>query len=1344
MSSSSTSTSAASPWSSTSSSHWGSNGTGPGGSKYGNAGSRFYHGAGRAVTQANINTSQDAIVGQMDEEEVSHKTGTMRVPNPPLRTRSRSFSTVAHEQHERSENFGVLSTVKLHHSKNRNVFAHPALVRHNSTTVSASLDSVSVNSPSAPIKSRSSSRSVSSRTTPGAPPSGQYLQLLQALEDAKAKRDPGIVAAAVRQFRDTATSPAVRDFNMALDALYQTRKAGEPLSLLLETYNDMLARSILPNFRTYLILILALTDRDHEVQKIVSQLTARVKTHSLGGSYGSAPTETVDPDSDAARIDQLHSENNFGSAMALFEAILAIDGNSLIAPGVYLNLLRSCSHHANVEAAIHVYAQLEQRGDIAPSANVYSLMMSTYANAGDVEGAKTIFAEFQVASKEGRIAWTNDADGEQVDSADFNRLAVARKSHLLVWNKMIEAHLRANQPTNAIEILEQMMDSQAGAEFGPSDVPPPASSTYTTILTGFISNGDVASALKWFDNLLIQGVVAPSPFTPMSHPPRPDQVAWITMIDGLASAGMVDDLNRLFKVLVSKASEDGLAIRAVDRMIVYRVNMKHISTVSLDTAKAVEILDFLRTDVLDSSMYEVRRVHLTMELAEQYVQFGEMDTAITMMESLGEAEKARVITMRPDSLQQAQHDSLVNQGARRAVLSLVDTAFESRREAISFNAALRLMHLLDEFGVRPPRVYAPYFLHSYAVAKKNGLPPLSLEDWELLGFAASSLELPARADDAGTAPEIQNYDFKGTMSLLLDMSQSNADARSFNRETFRNMISAVSAQADAAGLAPQFDRLSPAFQAVIGDSRRDLETLSDTLTRQSESGDSMSDVSEFSIPPGEVQIDMYHNRYVDEFFYPGATVDVNTAFERFTTGAQQNKYPTPLTISHLITALGRVNELEKVRYLYTVAQSVLTSSDNQAWQTKSWFLIEDAMVVALAHAGDLDGAHVHRLRLLEQGGAPSADAYGALIQYVKDTTDDTSGAVQLFEESQTRGVTPNIYLYNNIISKLAKARKAEYALELFQRMKNSGLVPSSITYGALIAACARVADHVSAENLFTEMTQQRNFKPRIPPYNTMMQLYTSTKPNRERVLHYYSALLKAGVAPTAHTYKLLIDAYGTIEPLDLDAMQKVFRTLERDPKVSIQGTHWAALINAFGCAKKDLGRAMDIFDSIATHPSTLRSRAALPDAVCYEAMINVLVTHRRTDLMPQYIERLHTSGVHMTAYIANFLIKGYANMGDLVKAREVFESMADPAQGVAAPNNHLPHDGSLPSTIGSLVYREPSTWEVMVRAELGASNRAEAIELLERLRARNFPEAVYNRISGIMLDDSVAPWSTPS
>ena len=47
----------------------------------------------------------------------------------------------------------------------------------------------------------------------------------------------------------------------------------------------------------------------------------------------------------------------------------------------------------------------------------------------------------------------------------------------------------------------------------------------------------------------------------------------------------------------------------------------------------------------------------------------------------------------------------------------------------------------------------------------------------------------------------------------------------------------------------------------------------------------------------------------------------------------------------------------------------------------------------------------------------------------------------------------------------------------------------------------------------------------------------------------------------------------------------------------------------------------------------------------------------------------------------------------------------------------------------------------MVRAELGNGERDRAVALRQRLQARMFPPAVYQRISGIMLDDSVSPWS---
>lgn len=157
-------------------------------------------------------------------------------------------------------------------------------------------------------------------------------------------------------------------------------------------------------------------------------------------------------------------------------------------------------------------------------------------------------------------------------------------------------------------------------------------------------------------------------------------------------------------------------------------------------------------------------------------------------------------------------------------------------------------------------------------------------------------------------------------------------------------------------------------------------------------------------------------------------------------------------------------------------------------------------------------------------------------------------------------------------------------------------------------------------------------------------------------------------------------------------MEKTFLELVADRNVSVQGTHWAALINAWGCVQKDLDQVLSVFDSIATHSTTNPRGAPMPDAVVYEALINSLVTLRRMDLAPEYLERLQASGVHMTAYIANLLIKGYASAGEIERSREIFESLQDPQEGVAAPHNHAPHQNkphpTSPVPANAPVFRE--------------------------------------------------------
>ncbi|KAJ7719606.1 hypothetical protein B0H14DRAFT_3628973 [Mycena olivaceomarginata] len=1315
------------PWHGPGSSHGGSNGPSPGGQKY--TGSRYnsYNSPGRAVTQAHATTSAQAD----DPEDLPVKRVSV---DPPPRTRPRSHSLSG------TTELGVLKTVQLH-ARSRHAFSSlaqvhrdppppPVLVRRNSTSQSPSTPtSVDESSRSAPLLVRRNSTSSNSASHSASTPPTSVEELPRsrpptpratdpaapqtvtspypdspawtAIRNAHRTRDPAQVAQAVRDLIDHVPHPSVREYNCALEALRDTRRPGEPLILLMQTYNAMLQKQLLPNLRTYFELITAITDRDHEIFTTITALEARAKR-------GTAST------TDAQRIEHLRAENTFDSAMKLFETINTSDGAPRIPLYLYVALLRSCANHMHQDAALHILTALEARKDIKPVASVYKHMIRAYASPTGIADAELIFAEFINRSAEGGIDWTEAYEDPHGP----------RRQHLQVFNEMISAYFRAGLSDKAVGVLERMMASPAPAAFGPEDTPHPASSTYTVTIAGFIQGGDIDTAYAWFTRLLAQTERARQPYESALAVLRPDAVCWAQMLDGLALADRVDELNTLFLTLKQCTVQDGLRVRDADREMVYLANVRRLP--SLPRAEqAAETGSFLVTHVLTDGMDVPRLVR---PIWEDYVRRGMHRQALAVVASLGTQGRP---------------------GLEPPVVPLMQAVL--RQKGLEWEVARQVVRLAGACGAPVPPELTVRVLHAYAenLAMPNksaatGAGPqagerlaLDVQDYAWLLTAAVELEI-----GFGGMQKPEGYLFKGLFSLLEDMAHAGVGLVDMPPKLVRSVVKSMFVTQGTDAMRASFARLGPKFERVLEDPEYAVKALADAASPAQKTEDQPDQSPTESAPVEQLTIDRTLSKQLEEVLLrpvnssaPASAV-ADEAYTLFRAGLARGKVPTAFVVGRLIQTLGRVFALDRVRDVYTAAQVLLRGleADKHA-QSSAWFALENSMIVALAHAGDLEAAHVHRMRILEMGGAPSADAYGALILYVKDTTDDTSNAMALFQEAQVHRVPPNQYLYNNIISKLAKARKADYALELFEQMKASAWAkPSSITYGAVIGACARVGDVQSAENLFAEMMSAPNYKPRVPPFNTMMQLYTTTRPNRDRALYFYNQLRAARIAPTAYTYKLLMDAYGRIEPVDIETMERIWEALRADNRVEIQGNHFATLINAYGCVQKDLDKAIAVFNSIPGF-----SRAPPRDALVFEALVNALVAHRRTDLMPEYVALMHSEGVHMTAYIANFLIKGYADVGDMAQARAIFEGLVDPPSGVAAVNNHAPHEPGTSPVIDPLepVYREPSTWEAMVRAELGSGNRDNANALLERLQARCYPEAVYNRISGILVDHSM-------
>ena len=1034
------------------------------------------------------------------------------------RSRSQSFSlgSDAVATAERAKSFGVLQAVqqhaRLHHAfvgsyRPQRVLedveptsrpSTPRIVRRNSTAsaVSASSlpDDVSLPPRPAPSIDPKDSAHPQSVPTPKIRPQSP-LDPLSATPASTTPLDrqlfdPFEVRTELLKIRQPDYESTVDEWNVILDKLVALRKNNEQPTEILQTYNDMVTRSILPDARTYTTLISVLTARDDEVHWLVETFSRRIdKRHALGLS------DHADNFADQRRIEALRGEQNFPSALRLFTAASAQQHYNL--PILqYIALLRSCARHQNVKDAIRVFTHLERRGFPKPNAAVYSHLLDVYMSVDDIEGARVVFDEFRKVCTQGIIPW------------NVGNPVSARAGHIRVWNSMINAYLRAANPGAALDLLGEMLDTKAGVEFGPKDIPAPAMSTYAVIVHGFCLMGDPSSAVSWFERLIDQGKHTKDEWAPTLEPPQPNITFWREFLYQLGELGHIDDVNHLFARYVARFGGSDPFPNGLSRVI-YLTHIRYLQSHEVSVEQGVALLD-QALSVLGSREHwsavlsDVHGNEAAQELIGLYARFGCIDKAVNLIEQFSTFRAAGGTWP-----VQAPHESLPDERPDliRSVSDMVLFDKDVPR-SVPLLSVLRIVKAWAIRGMHITQRLAQAILSAYTLAqeRQDQLMELSAQDWEVLAFAVSTYGEPA-TEDGGVSQ---------ALSLLTDIARFDIDPAHISEGVMHNLLRPVIDQKGIAEATALMENLGPGFSALLA--------IPKTFAYVQPAGLPLPQPTPNATPVdiGTMRIDKYQGHYIDELNMRHGKHDTAVAgFQRFERGAALGTFPTPEVVGRLIEGLGRAGEMAKVDYLYGVAQNIISLLHaTKSAQLDGWAAVENSMIIARGHAGDGLSADAHRLRLLQQGLTPTADAYGALIQSVKDTTDDTSRAVEYFHESVGRGVQPNIFLYNITISKLAKARKADYALELFNNMKKSGIVPSSITYGAVIAACCRVGDSTSAETLFEEMTTQPNFRPRVPPYNTMMQFYVQTKPNRARFLHYYNRMISAGIKPTAHSYKV--------------------------------------------------------------------------------------------------------------------------------------------------------------------------------------------------------------------------------
>jgi pentatricopeptide repeat protein len=679
---------------------------------------------------------------------------------------------------------------------------------------------------------------------------------------------------------------------------------------------------------------------------------------------------------------------------------------------------------------------------------MYTLLIQAYANARETSGVAEVLAEFLAQERRGLIS-----DGRHAEQNERDALA-AERTVIGLFAEVVQAYIGAGDSEAAMALLTQVAEQQnAGAQSEAGSLPPFTKVLITRAVFAMVAAGDSSSAVQLTQELASgQGLFA----TALSDDERTRAVAQCTqyLLNDALATGNVEVLEKAVALLPRQTENEDVdafvilngETAALSATIARTLLLLATCTQSYPVATALGLLHAFDTpEVRQSSQMEIYGPAPLSALVQACAEANAPQDIIYVLSFFDQPSRARNTT--PLAVE-----------AVREARSQVFASVKDYDEAVEITA------MFERYGCLPSTKDALGLVRQYV---SSG----TASTWtpERIAMSIKIFEVPAAAVEAETLQGEDAREYDGALErFVADLASAHVAISTPQLERLMNALAlrkgheqAESILVNAFGKATMAPLLSSA--AAPTGSPILSEPGSETFAAPSETSTAPT-----SVAP-TYRLDRKLSSIVDSHFGAKATSTPLAAYSALKQGLDKGVVPDPFVIGRLLQALARMGEEAKVRELYSLAHEIIVTLLPAERQLPAWIQVEDLMLIAACHLGHLEQAGMHRARIIEQGVAPSADAYATMISSTKDTTDDASVARELWDESQRYGVKPHLYLYNTIISKLSKARKAETALEFFQKMKAEGLRPSSVTYGAVIVSRAHhtIAIHL-ADFCFSE------------------------------------------------------------------------------------------------------------------------------------------------------------------------------------------------------------------------------------------------------------------------------------
>ncbi|KAK9234771.1 hypothetical protein V1525DRAFT_411949 [Lipomyces kononenkoae] len=1050
--------------------------------------------------------------------------------------------------------------------------------------------------------------------------------------------------------RESRTVPTLASFNQILISIASsdqvTPSTGRE-SYLLEVYADMLQHHIVPDVATYSTVILTLVQRFMNTRQILTENFKSVKLRN----------ELTVPEFDLM-METLSNEPSLDLALDIFFASVTVRMQDYPID-VYNALFEACAEAGKVNRAIQVLSVLEPPEAETPhvpyNADTYIHLMRLFASVKDITSAVEVFTYYKEAAN-------------SLENAKLVR----------VYAELIRAYFKCGETDNAIDFFEKVtQDTNEDNIAGP---------LCDALMEGFLVSHDYEAAWEW-----VLHSVSENNF------PRPSQAALASL---LSVASRENDLEKAGRVYEYMLDGYGMKTESANALCDYLNACLAFKTAS-GLNRVLSILDSVIANKIQLEMHTIRDAAIYL-LEHPLSTEDNLHQAFVLVSTAHVGVKWR-------SREEMHLYSIMWEQALMRMMSLVKWSSLTDSTAI-FSRILRIIMWLDPSYLMPKgpgeelASLVGMVLTQYWNDAARGLYP-SREDVSRVIYLHARLVVESNDGSGEFTPFVQKtisslshlLSFAGENNILLTPSTNYFVTLAAPILNLSVPVPVTDAYMPEMMLAAdqEYPMSQPAQTAITYDSEIPMRYRNPARNRDYHDEQRMVDQM---IGASEIVTKEVLRRIIVD-------APLQQIMDYTKTQYQQGHGVSPTAVVKLITYAATQRSVRSAEEVFGLAQTTIPPFTELPSLYFVWSSIYNAMLNMYLQAEGKEALSYKdkvvefKQKLMDMGTAPNAASYANLILKLKlaGSHDEAAEAIALFKESQAFKVAPTTFLYNALLSKLSKARRLKEALFYFDQMAEIGLRRSSVTYGTMISACCRAGDESTAERLFKEMEDAQDYKPRIAPFNTMLQFYVTHKRDRVRALHYFNRMSQLNIIPSSHTYKLLIDAFATIEPIDMDAAKQVLNMIKHD-RQPVTTQHYAALIAAEGCVQQNIDGAQTLFDDV------VRNLHVVPDETMFQALIESYIGNDAVERTDKIIENMRDQyDVGITAYMANTLIRGWATT-DINRSRDFFD--------------HVYHRKKA----------EPSTFEAMIRGYIAMNQTDSAKEVLSLMKSQGYPEAVVARV----------------